>query len=187
MGAKKRVKTFDKKLLHWFNDTIKNKFLDKFMYYITNLGGGWFTTGFMMSLFIFGKNKMRLIGLEGLASLTLSQIFVQILKRSLERERPFNRFDSVNRFNIVLKDYSFPSGHTTASFSIATVMALNFPYIAIPVLLIALLVGTSRMYLGVHYPTDVLAGIAVGVFSSLIVHFQLIDYLKRLMIFMKLA
>lgn len=187
MGAKKRFNSIDRKLLHWFNETIRNKYLDKFMYYVTNLGGAWFTTGSMLALFIFGKNKLRLIGLEGIASLSLSQVFVQILKRALERERPYNRFDSINAFNIILKDYSFPSGHTTASFSIAITLALNFPHMAILAILIAIIVGISRMYLGVHYPTDVLAGTALGVISAFIVHFQIIGYLERFLSYIRLA
>jgi len=57
-----------------------------------------------------------------------------------------------------LKDYSFPSGHTSASFAIATTIAFNMPRLSIVAFILAFAIGISRIYLGVHYPTDVMAG-----------------------------
>jgi len=88
----------------------------------------------------------------------------------LARERPYNILQNINTFGIKLKDYSFPSGHTTASFSIATVLSLNIPQLMIPVLILALMVGVSRIYLAVHYPSDVLVGVILGIVSSFATH-----------------
>lgn len=186
MGYKNKFKSFDKRLLHWFNETIKCKSLDKFMYGVTNIGGAVFTTSFLLALVAFGKSKLRVIGLEALVSLSISQIFVQIFKKLLERERPYKILENINTFGINLKDYSFPSGHTTASFSIATTLALNIHQIAIPILIVAAIVGISRMYLGVHFPTDVIAGIVLGTTTSLIIHFQLLQYIRQLSNMMRL-
>jgi len=179
MEMKKKFKSFDKRLLHWFNDTIKCKVLDRFMYRITNLGGGIFTTIILLAMIVFGKEKIRVAGIEGLTSLSVSQIFVQVLKRSLQRERPYNILKNINTFGINLRDYSFPSGHTTASFSIATTMTLNFPSISVILVILALTIGISRMYLGVHYPTDVIAGIVIGISSAVIIHFQFIELVEK--------
>ncbi len=170
---KKMFNKFDRKILFWFNNTIRNKFLDKFMYNFTHVGGWFITTSFSSLLFLFGKGKARSIGTECLMSLGISQIIVQIIKRILERERPYKILENINTFGIQLKDYSFPSGHTTAGFAIATILALNMASLAILFYLIALIIGISRMYLGVHYPSDVLAGIILGTSTSIIVHDKL--------------
>lgn len=178
---KKGFNNLDRKILFWFNDTLKNKFLDKFMYLFTYMGGWFITTTFLGGLFIFGEGRTRLIGGEGLIALGISQSIVNIIKRALERERPYKILENINTFGFNLKDYSFPSGHTTAGFTIATVLSLNIPSFSILFYLIAITIGISRMYLGVHYPTDVAAGIILGTLTSIIVHFKLLIYIEKLM------
>ncbi len=178
---KKDFNNLDRKILFWFNDTLKNKFLDKFMYIFTYMGGWVITTSFLGGLFILGKGKARLIGGEGLIALSISQTIVSIIKKVLERERPYKILESINTFGIELKDYSFPSGHTTAGFTIATVLSFNIPSLSILFYLIALTIGISRMYLGVHYPTDVVAGMILGILTSTIVHFKLLTHIENLM------
>lgn len=92
-----------------------------------------------------------------------SAVITQGLKNIIKRDRPF-----VTYAYIVKRDvgggYSMPSGHTTAAFCTATSLSLLFPkwYVIAPCYLYAASVGYARMYQGVHYPTDVLAGAAVG-------------------------
>lgn len=160
----------DKKILYFINTNIKCRFLDKIMPLITELGGAIFTTGFVLMLISFGKSKLRLIGLEALIGLSASQLIVQILKKSLSRERPYNILNNINTFNIKLKDYSFPSGHTTASFSIAVSLSINLPYLSVILIATAFTVGISRIYLGVHYPSDVLVGIFLGSITPIAIH-----------------
>ena len=67
-------------------------------------------------------------------------------------------------------DYSFPSGHTCASFACTLVLYRILPKkYGVPAVLLAALIAFSRLYVGVHYPTDVLGGLAVGIFSSCLV------------------
>ena len=178
---RKGFKWFDDRLIELINNRIKNDFLDRFMPKVTNLGGVIFTTCYTLALILFGDEKIRSIGVQGAATLMISQIITYSLKSLLSRERPYNILKNLNTFGIILKDYSFPSGHTSASFSIATTIAFNIPKLSIVVLTIALTVGISRVYLGVHYPTDVAAGIIIGVTSALIVHIYLFTYIKDFM------
>lgn len=173
------LKRFDYFFIKIINDKMRNNFFDKFMYKFTDLGGAIASTIFTLILIIAGDDKFKLIGYEALVVLVISQVIVQSLKILLSRERPYKMIEKLNTFGIDLKDYSFPSGHTTASFSIATTLSLNIPRITILVYILAILIGVSRIYLGVHYPTDVVAGVILGVSSSIIVHMFLIDLINR--------
>lgn len=158
---------------------MKSKFFDYFMYRITDLGGAIFTSLFSLSIIIFGNSATRLIGLEAIAAMGFSQSIVQILKKSFGRERPYKMLKNLNTFKIELKDYSFPSGHTTASFCLAATLSLNIPILSVFLYSLALLIGISRIYLAVHYPTDVAVGIVLGVSSALIIHFFFLDYVTN--------
>ena len=96
-----------------------------------------------------------------------SSLVTQATKRIVQRKRPFDEYSF-----IVKRDegggYSFPSGHTSAAFTTATSLSLLFPkwYVIVPSFLWASSVGYARMYQGVHYPSDVLAGAIVGAGSA---------------------
>jgi len=100
-------------------------------------------------------------------SFVLSSIITTVTKDIVKRERPFNKYSF-----IVKRDaggsYSLPSGHTSAAFTTATSLSLLFPkwYVIAPSYLWAASVGYGRMYLGVHYPSDILAGAAIGAGSA---------------------
>lgn len=92
------------------------------------------------------------------------------LKFIVRRERPYVKYKN----NIVMRDtsgpYSFPSGHTTSAFATATALSLSYRkwYVTVPSYLYAGFVAYSRLRLGVHYPTDVLGGMALGIGSGLL-------------------
>jgi undecaprenyl-diphosphatase len=92
-----------------------------------------------------------------LATLVVSHLIVQVVKRTVVRGRPAKVERSVN---LVREPdcFSFPSGHSAASMSVALAYGTSFPAWAAPLLLVAAVVGFSRVRLGVHYPSDVLVG-----------------------------
>lgn len=177
---KKAFKKFDDFLIELINIKMNHRYLDILMYKATNLGGALFSSLLVIFLILIGSSSTKLIGIESLVSLCISQIIVHSLKILLSRERPYKIIEQLNTFGINLKDYSFPSGHTAASFSIATTIALNIPKLTIIVFVIAIIVGISRIYLAVHYPTDVAAGIILGTIPAIIVHYHLIGFIYKL-------
>jgi len=138
---------------------------------ITHFGGPFFTMVSCWILAVFGKNNVRLSAIEALTALVSSHLFVQLLKRTITRPRPYMVLSDTNTFNYLLKDYSFPSGHATASFSMAVTFSIFFPSIAFILISLAALVGISRIYMGLHYPSDVLIGSTIGMISSYATHF----------------
>lgn len=168
----------DNSIFHFLNTKLNCKAFDRTMPYITELGGAVFSLLLPILFIILNMGSSRNIGFEILFSMALSQVFVQILKRSLNRERPYNSLENINTFDIMLKDYSFPSGHTTAAFITAIHLLIYFPQFAIFFLLVAILVGISRIYLAVHYPSDVLVGVIVGVGTSIVSHSHLFNMFK---------
>lgn len=102
----------------------------------------------------------------GLLGFTLELSGYYLLKKNIKRPRPFVARPHIH-FHIVPPDeFSFPSGHTGAAFLMAVLLSCAFPFLAIPAFLWAGLVGFSRVFLGVHYPTDVMAGMVLGIASA---------------------
>ena len=95
-----------------------------------------------------------------LGSLLINNV---IIKNLVARPRPYTMVEGLNRIIEAQSDMSFPSGHTSSSFAAAMVIYCMCPKkISIPALILAALISLSRIYVGVHYPTDVLAGALVG-------------------------
>ncbi len=140
--------------------------------------------GLPVGLFIGGKaskNKEMVWNSFEIASATaINGIFTTGLKLSIHRERPFIVYpNDINKYSVA-GSYSFPSGHTSMAFCTATSISLMYPkwYIIVPAYLWAGSVGYSRMYLGVHFPTDVLAGALLGTGTSIGTHY-LFNYIKK--------
>lgn len=110
-------------------------------------------------------------GVKTAVAIGFNQLLTTSLKISIQRKRPYDQYpnDIVKRTSV--HGYSFPSGHTSTAFATATALTLSTKkwYVAVPAYAYACGVGYSRMRLGVHFPTDVLGGMVVGIGSSLLV------------------
>jgi undecaprenyl-diphosphatase len=96
----------------------------------------------------------------------LERLLYKLIKSSVKRDRPCAVLANIQHRVTPPDQFSFPSGHTAAAFVICTLICYYFPILIVPVLAWALLVGLSRIYLGVHYPTDILAGMLIGTSSG---------------------
>lgn len=156
-------------IFYMINHRVKCRLWDMTMPIITHLGSAAFTISLATAALILGKNGEQNFGWNIGLSLAFSHLLIHIIKKIVNRPRPNITLSKVNTFSISLYDYSFPSGHTTAAFSVAASLAITFPQLGLFSLIAAGLVGISRIYLGVHYPTDVLIGGLIGTVSAFLI------------------
>ncbi|WBW49481.1 phosphatase PAP2 family protein [Peptoniphilus equinus] len=170
---KNPFKIFDNFFIEIINRRMHSSFWDFLFFHITHLGGVTASVLYVVVPFLLG-GKYRALAYQIVLALAISTLSAQILKRIFSRNRPYWILKNLHTFGIDLSDYSFPSGHSTASFTVAVIVGLNYPGLNVVVLVLAGFVAISRIYLGVHYPTDVLAGVLLGTLSSLFVYNYLI-------------
>jgi len=164
-------------LLHWFQ-SIHNGFLDWIVPKITFLGnGGWFWIVITLLLLILPFN--RKMGVQAAISLAMTFIICNlILKPTIMRCRPCWLEPDVQMLVNIPKDFSFPSGHSNASFAVATAIFTRNKKLGIPALVLAALIAISRLYVFVHWPTDVLAGSLIGICGG-ITSFFIVNFIYK--------
>lgn len=161
------VQNLDGEILLQIQQHLRTDMLTPFMKIVTFLGnGGWFWI--LCAVVLLAVPKTRKTGYAAVLSLIFGVIVTNLLlKNIVARPRPFAEIEALIPLIAKPTDFSFPSGHTTASFAVALVMLRMLPKkIGIPAVVLAALVAFSRLYLGVHYPTDVLAGFVVALVGS---------------------
>lgn len=150
--------------LDWMQ-TLHGPLLDPVMLFLSFLGDKGVFWLLLTFLFLLRKSTRR-TGIVMLAALVIDVVLCNgILKNLVGRPRPFSFTDTALIVSMPT-DPSFPSGHTAASFAAALALRGMHSRLAGPALLLAALIGLSRLYLYVHFPTDVLGGIAVGIVSA---------------------
>lgn len=148
----------------YFIQGLHTPFLDRFMTAVTSLGDkGWFFI--VLGIILFCFKRTRKMGAAVLLSLAAGGLIGNVvLKNLVMRDRPCWIDESVRLLIQNPKDFSFPSGHTLASFETAVSIFLYNRKWGVPVIVLASVIALSRLYLFVHFPTDVLSGMALGIF-----------------------
>lgn len=158
------ITTFDHGILNWIQLHVRCDFLDSIMPWITNLGEAGAIWILIAILLVLHKPTRRwgiALGIVLLAGLLLGELG---MKHLIQRIRPCNLPDAaVSMLISPPNSFSFPSGHTMSSFEAATVLFLARHRWGIYAYGLSALIAFSRMYLYVHFPTDVLAGAILGI------------------------
>ncbi|MBN2794249.1 MAG: phosphatase PAP2 family protein [Clostridia bacterium] len=171
---------FELKILDLIQN-IRFPLLDDFMVFVTKLGdAGWLWIILTGILLVF--KKTRKIGLMCALALIIGAVVTNVtLKPLIARVRPY----TYNQIPILIeppKDFSFPSGHTTASFAFAFAWLRYAPkkWYTVVLILVATLVSFTRLYLYVHFPSDILVAILIGFLASWI-SYGIIEKYKNLL------
>ena len=162
-GEMNMLLEIDGDILLWIQESVRSEWMTPFWKGISWLGNSgmiWLAISFILLLI----PKTRKVGIMSIVALGLSGLFINcIIKNLVARPRPFTQIEGLTYLINKPRDYSFPSGHTSASFAAAVVFLKKMPKkFGILFTILAALIAFSRLYLGVHYPTDVLAGAILG-------------------------
>lgn len=165
------IQQMDLSILIFIQEHLRFYWMDGFWKFITHFGdSGIFWILLTVALLI--PKKTRKAALVAACSLLLGFLITNVtLKPLVDRMRPYEFSDAILPLGTIPHDASFPSGHTCASFACALIYVRMLPKkYGIPLVVLAALIALSRLYLCVHFPTDVLGGFLVALFSSGVVY-----------------
>ncbi len=147
------------------------------MSYVGSFGAVWLVLAFVVSGFSWRRPWLAvhvavtiLIAVRVAVTILIAEMGSGLLKVWVDRDRPPLANPEPGTLVSLPPTHSFPSGHATVAFACATVLAMAVPRLAVPLYVLAALIGFSRVYVGVHYPLDVLAGALLGVAIAFAVH-----------------
>ena len=165
------IQQLDLSILLFIQEHLRFAWMNGFWEFITHFGdGGIFWIVLTLALMI--PKRTRKAGIVAACSLLLGFLITNVtLKPLVDRVRPYNYSDVIIPLGRIPVESSFPSGHTCASFACALIYVRMLPKkCGISLLVLAVLISLSRLYLCVHFPTDVLGGFLVALFSSMLVY-----------------
>lgn len=165
----------DGNILLWIQEYIRNDFLTPIMTFITHLGEEGFIWIVLTVLLLIPKKTRKVGAMSAVALIIMLLINNMFLKNLVARPRPYDVIPGLTPLVPKLDSFSFPSGHTASSFAAGSVMFRKLPKkFGVPILIFAIVMGLTRLYVGVHYPTDVLfaafEGVVIGYLAQALVN-----------------
>ena len=163
------IQGYDEQALVWIAEHVRSGLLNPIVTFFTSLGN----VGrlcIVLTLALLAFKSTRRAGLSSVCAMVIGLVVVNItVKPLVARPRPWDAMPGFESL-VTEKDFSFPSGHTTVAFAFALAVCLAAPrrWMKITAACVAVLMGLSRLYVGVHFPTDVLAGAVIGSLCGLI-------------------
>ncbi len=118
----------DIQLFKFVYSRLRNRIFKKFMIYTTKLGGAVLSISVSILFIVFSRRGFNKIGWELLLILSVSHLFVHIIKRIANRSRPYKVIDNIEQLVVPIEGYSFPSGHTTACFNMSVILSSIFQF-----------------------------------------------------------
>ena len=155
------IKRWDDAAFLAFNDLRRRHIMSRSFRFATQTGNGLLYLACAPLVWRFSPDRFRFFIVSAGIAFVFSLVAHPLVKKLVRRQRPFETLPTKADF-VPIERFSFPSGHTTHAFTMAVVLAVIFPPLSFPVFVWATIIGVSRIYLGVHFPSDVLAGMALG-------------------------
>jgi undecaprenyl-diphosphatase len=157
-----RLFEIDTAVCYRINRVSRIQTLRTFFAVISRLGNGVFWYTLIALIVAFDPDDGYIAAAHMLLTALAGVVIYKVLKKKTVRPRPFARHAGIELCTAPLDQYSFPSGHTLHAFSFTLVACHYYPFLLEPLALFTVLVALSRLILGLHYPTDVAAGMAIG-------------------------
>jgi membrane-associated phospholipid phosphatase len=159
----------DASILLWIQEHLRTPFFTGFWRLITMFGeAGIFWIALVLLLLILPKKRPT--GIRCAISLLIVFLLTYAIKYAVARPRPYDAIAQLTPLVPKLSDFSFPSGHTSAAFAVSLVLTrTERKRVWIPFLILSCLIAFSRLYLGVHYPSDVICGFLLALIGSTVV------------------
>lgn len=166
-------------ILNWIQEVFRSPFMDTIMKFITSLGYEGYLYYLMIIILLIPKKTRKFGLILGVAILFNWALANLTLKPLIARTRPYNVNTAIDIIIHKPSSYSFPSGHTAQAFTAAFAFYFSKSKLTIPMFILAALIGFSRLYFYVHFPTDVLGGIVIGCAAAYLSYLCITKVVKK--------